>query len=477
MNDEIAIRVQGLSKKFARSLKRAMWYGLMDLGRTVVIPHRYRSPFHDARLRDTAAKRDEQPATAAETTSFPAAYTPPRGDGGGGLRPAEFWALRDVNFDLKVGECLGVVGNNGAGKSTLLSILSGIYGPTRGHVEVRGKLQALIALGAGFHPLLSGRENIYINGAVLGLSTKQIDRLLEGIIAFADIGEFVDAPLKNYSSGMLVRLGFAVAIHLDPDVLLIDEILAVGDIAFQRKCMDKIEHLRQRKIAFMLVTHNLHRIESMCDRAIWMEHGAVVMGGPSRDVVAAYRQRDSELVSAERRLQGGGPGRRDRVVAASRYLRIHSVAPHRLDGTPVTELAYGEPFKVVVEYVAEERIEQPHFEMIFSKGEFRVFEANMLVDGHMPDFIDGPGRIEVTFPNPAALPGVYDIDFAVKTRDGVVFLIEWGRVNSFIVATRGLERIGARGIFSTSRLSGACAVHFEHTWDTSQAVKQDRTPP
>ncbi len=467
MKNNTAIRAEHVSKKFARSLKRAMTYGMIDIFKTVVIPHRYRSDGFDARLRD--AQRPERPdIPPIENRKSKIESTAPR------LRPTEFWALRDVNFELKYGECLGVVGKNGAGKSTLLSILSGIYSPTEGRVELSGRLQALIALGAGFHPLLSGRENIYINAAILGMSTRRIEALLDKIIEFSELHDFLDAPIKNYSSGMLVRLGFAVAIHLDPDILLIDEILAVGDISFQRKCMEKVDELRQRNMAFMLVTHNLHRIESLCERAIWLEHGRTVMEGEARDIVAAYRRRDAREALEERMHHHKHRDEKEAVVTETPFMRLYSVELQRLDGTPVSELGYGEPFKVVIHYEAKERIPKPYYEIMFLRGEFRLFQANMLVDGNTPDYVQGPGIIECTFPRPTILPGVYDIEFACKTKDGAVFLIEWGRVNSFMVTDQGLESIiGQDGIFGISNLTLVGGVHYDHEWDISKAVLKE----
>jgi lipopolysaccharide transport system ATP-binding protein len=195
-----AIAVNGLSKKYCCSLKRSMIYGIQDISRNMI-----------------------------GLSSRP-----------GRLRPGEFWALDDVTFDIQRGETLGVVGPNGSGKTTLLKILNGIFWPDRGHVLIFGKVGALIEIGAGFHPLLTGRENIFVNGAILGMSRREVNDKFDRIVDFADIGDFLDAPVKHYSSGMYVRLGFAIAVHASLDILLVDEVLAVGDEGFQRKCFDKI---------------------------------------------------------------------------------------------------------------------------------------------------------------------------------------------------------------------------------------------
>lgn len=230
---ETLIKVEGVSKKFCRSLKKSLWYGLQDLGCEVTGRHH---------------------------------------DGDGELRADEFWAVRDVSFELKRGECLGLIGCNGAGKTTLLRMLNGLIKPDSGRIEMRGRVSALIALGAGFNPVLTGRENIYVNGSVLGMSKKEMDNRLEEIIEFSGVESFIDAPVRTYSSGMQVRLGFAVAAHIEPDVLLIDEILAVGDIAFRNRCYTKIAELQERA-AVIFVSHFPPHIGRLCNRVIYLQDG------------------------------------------------------------------------------------------------------------------------------------------------------------------------------------------------------------
>jgi len=245
---DIVIRVDGLTKKFCRSLKHILLYGTWDI------------------LREMLGLRHD----------------------GGRLRPNEFLALDNVNLEIRRGETLGLVGANGCGKTTLLRLINGIFPPDAGRITVKGRVGALIAVGAGFHPHMTGRENIYLNGTILGMTRKQIDTNLDSIIAFADIGEFIDAPVSTYSSGMHVRLGFAIAIHSEPDIMLVDEILAVGDARFQRKCLDRIREMRKRGVSFILVTHNMHTVDAMCDRAVLLDRGRVVAIGPPGDVVAQY---------------------------------------------------------------------------------------------------------------------------------------------------------------------------------------------
>jgi ABC-type polysaccharide/polyol phosphate transport system ATPase subunit len=206
-----------------------------------------------------------------------------------GKKPKEMWALRDVSFEVAGGESLGIIGNNGAGKSTLLKLLSRITAPTSGEISIRGRLSALVEVGSGFHPELTGRENIFLNGSMLGMTRSEIVRKVDSIVEFAGVPEYIDVPVKRYSSGMYVRLGFSIAAHLDPDILLLDEVLAVGDIAFQAKCLDLIDQLRETGRTIMLVSHDLGAIQRLCDRAILLHKGQVVMTGTPTDVIDHYQ--------------------------------------------------------------------------------------------------------------------------------------------------------------------------------------------
>lgn len=240
MNDTL-IKVDGVSKKFCRSLKKSLWYGLQDLG-------------NELRGR--------------------------RHSGNGQLRADEFWAVRDISFELSRGECLGLIGHNGAGKTTLLRMLNGLIKPDQGRIEIRGKVGALIALGAGFNPILTGRENIYINASVLGLSKRHVDAKLDEIIDYSEIGDFIDTPVQNYSSGMNVRLGFSVAaVLIEPDVLFLDEVLAVGDIGFVIKCLNTMRRLTA-KSAVVFVSHHMQFVSMFCTRVMVMDHGAALLDSP-----------------------------------------------------------------------------------------------------------------------------------------------------------------------------------------------------
>jgi ABC-type polysaccharide/polyol phosphate transport system ATPase subunit len=207
-----------------------------------------------------------------------------------GQKQKEKWALRDVSFEVQEGESLGIIGNNGAGKSTLLKLLSRITAPTSGEIRIRGRLASLIEVGSGFHPELTGRENIFLNGSMLGMTRSEIARKVDSIVDFAGVQEYIDVPVKRYSSGMYVRLGFSIAAHLDPDILLLDEVLAVGDIVFQTKCLDLIGQLREDGRTIVLISHDLGAIQRLCGRAILLHHGQILMTGTPTDVIDHYQQ-------------------------------------------------------------------------------------------------------------------------------------------------------------------------------------------
>ena len=214
-------------------------------------------------------------------------------------RQEEFWALRDVSFAVAEGETLGIIGHNGAGKSTILKLLSSVTVPTRGEIRIYGRLSALIEVGSGFHPELTGRENIYLSGSILGMRRREIADKLERIIEFAGVRDFIDTPVKHYSSGMYVRLGFSIAAHLEPDILLLDEVLAVGDAAFQSKCLDRITELHRQGRTIVFISHDLGAVERLCDRVILLKQGQVIATGTAEDVIAAYQETGSVYTASE----------------------------------------------------------------------------------------------------------------------------------------------------------------------------------
>ncbi|MCE5324692.1 polysaccharide ABC transporter ATP-binding protein [bacterium] len=248
MSSDVVVRVDNVSKKFCKSVKKSMVYATFDITRNLL---------------------------GISTRS-------------GKLRSHEFWAVDGVSFELRQGESIGLVGPNGSGKTTTLQMINGIFWPDKGEITVQGRIGALIAVGAGFHPMLSGRENIYVNAAILGMTKSQVDKQLDSIIDFADIGDFLDTPVKYYSSGMFVRLGFAVAAHCNPDILLVDEVLAVGDARFQRKCLNHLMELKKSGTSFILVSHNMQSVEGVADKGIAFNKGQVVYEGDVTEAIAKY---------------------------------------------------------------------------------------------------------------------------------------------------------------------------------------------
>jgi lipopolysaccharide transport system ATP-binding protein len=300
---ETLVKVENVSKKFCRNLKRSLWYGMKDLGN--------------------------------ELTARPHINN-------GQLRKDEFWAVKDVSFDLKRGECLGLIGHNGAGKTTLLRMLNGLIKPDNGRIEIHGKVAALIALGVGFNPILTGRENIYANAAVLGLSKKETDAKLEEIVEFAELNEFIDMPVQSYSSGMTIRLGFATATALEPDVLILDEVLAVGDAAFRVKCFNRMAGLLN-KTAVIFVSHNMQQVTRISSCLLLMDHGKVL-------------KQDLNIGSVVSRYHSLQAKPFEPIIQGSGKAIIHSVVLEDQNQKPTTTLRHGSPFSVAIKFSLSQRL-------------------------------------------------------------------------------------------------------------------------
>ena len=289
---DVLVKVEGVSKKFCRSLKRSLWYGVQDIFADLNPFRGNGSPVKSFPLlgrSQVGCTLNTNNATESATPAINIAMSD-NSRKVEGLRPDEFWAVNNVSFELRRGECLGLIGGNGAGKTTLLKMLNGLIKPDEGRIEMRGRVGALIALGAGFNPILTGRENVYVNGSVLGLSRKEIDARFDEIVDFSGLEEFIDMPIQSYSSGMQVRLGFAVATAIEPNVLLIDEVLAVGDASFHSKCINVIKSLQKRGVAIILVSHDMHNILRYCQWGVYLKRGQVAAAGPIDAVTADYRQ-------------------------------------------------------------------------------------------------------------------------------------------------------------------------------------------
>ncbi len=314
----------------------------------------------------------------------------------------EFWALRDVTLEVETGTTFGFIGENGSGKSTLLKCMARILRPDKGAISVEGKVSALLELGAGFHPELSGRENVFLNGAILGLKQKELQRKFDDIVEFAGLEQFIDQPVKNYSSGMYVRLGFSVAINVDPDVLLVDEVLAVGDESFQRKCNEKFAELRAMGKTIVLVSHAMTAVHNICDTVAWMEHGSVKMMGPSREVIDEYignvQVDRSEDVDTGGNRWGSGEGRIERVELVD------------ASGRKITRARTGDNVALRIHYSMSEAIPKPVFGVaIHTLDGTHVTGPNTRDAGYVPDSLDGDGAIELRFDPLMLLPGTYDV--------------------------------------------------------------------
>jgi lipopolysaccharide transport system ATP-binding protein len=310
-DDQVVLKVENVSKKFTRSLRRSMVYGSIDMFRDFI--------------------------------GFPSDTTK--------LRKSEFWSLKDINFELKKGEILGIIGENGSGKSTMLRVLNGIFPPNKGKVTIHGQIGGLIAVGSGFHPLMTGRENIYLNGTILGMTKKEIDAKFDKIVEFAEIGEFLDAPVSTYSSGMKVRLGFSIAIHRVPEILLIDEVLSVGDLSFRNKSLRRMAELRGRAKAIIFISHNLEQIKNLCSRVMVLHKGKVVFDGDPDKAIVTYeelsRSRRVNDVQKQADIQEG-----DYEVRYSdgNMVKINSIGIKDEQGQEISKLAMNQPLRMYMDF-------------------------------------------------------------------------------------------------------------------------------
>jgi ABC-type polysaccharide/polyol phosphate transport system ATPase subunit len=375
---------------------------------------------------------------------------------GAALVPSEVVAaLSDVSFEVARGETFGVVGPNGSGKSTLLKLVAGLFKPTSGELAVDGKVSALIELGAGFHPEISGRENVVINGVMLGLTRKQIERKLPEIIAFSGLEDFIDEPVKTYSSGMYVRLGFAVAVHVDPDILVVDEVLAVGDEAFAHRCLDTIADFSRRGKTIFFVSHSLVLVEELCDRVLYLEGGRVKGLGDPREMLAAYRldvaagegkrlatehRRDQEILLERAAAHSpfeedppspDAPRKQDVELPAGTPLeqriplrrwgnRDVSITGCRLlDASGAERYAFHSGESMAIEISVSPRVATADFVFgigIFTPDEVCVHGSNTEIDGFLPERLDGPATVRVTLPRLDLGSGTYLVDAAVHSR-------------------------------------------------------------
>ncbi len=395
------------------------------------------------------------------------------------LRPDQtFTALDGVSFEVPRGCTFGVIGENGSGKSTLLKLLAGITKPTRGRLEVDGRVSALIELGAGFHPEISGRENVAINGIMLGLTRREVEQRFDEIVAFAELERFIDAPVKTYSSGMYMRLGFAVAIHVDPDVLLIDEVLAVGDEAFTRKCLDKIGEFRRRGKTIVLVSHSLGLVEKMCDDVLWVRRGRKADQGDPKRVVDAYLtyvaggeeallrqqvQADAQAPPPETAPGEAGPeGGYREGRWGSRAVEITQVRLVDARGRERHVYVPGESLTVELHL----RAEQPVDDFVFGLGLFTADGVSVYgTNTHLEDWrarrLEGTARVALTLRDLRLVEGTYLLDVAVHQKDGTPYDYHRG-----LYSLRVKSRVKDVGIYRP-----------EHAWSFSGGVELEPPRP
>lgn len=383
----------------------------------------------------------------------------------------EFWALRDVNFDVRKGETVGIVGRNGSGKSTLLQIICGTVTPTLGEVKKRGRVSALLELGSGFNPEFTGRENVYLNGTILGMGKEDIDERFDKIAAFADIGEFLDSPVKHYSSGMFARLAFSVAIHVDPDILIVDEILAVGDAAFQRRCLAKFYEIRQSGCSILFVSHDQYQVKSVCQRALYLEHGQQKVFGPAGRVIDQYVI-DTERSVAQFTSNASNGGRQEEQVelaqasdtetevdaapetdAASQSTPGNTTASTTLPqvdslyrivetalldeaGKPVSDVLCGQDVYLRMRFKATSDFIPGRISFVFNlyrHDDFYICGSTTVMDGIAPYTAGRTGEVVIKFPKLPLLGGLYKWRVAINDDGGFIVHAEAKDVCEFRV--------------------------------------------
>ena len=400
-DDTITLSVENISKKFCRNLKRSMIYGLQDIATELVGGRRKSSK----------------------------------------LRAGEFWALDDVSFQLKRGQALGLVGPNGAGKSTLLRIISGLIKPDVGTVRVRGRVAPLIALGAGFNPILTGRENISVNMSILGMTRHEIESRFDEVVAFAEIGDALDAPVQTYSSGMAARLGFACAVHTDPDVLLVDEVLAVGDLKFRMKCFRHLAKLLERGTSFILVSHNPHSIMTVCRTAVYLSKGKLIAAGDTGTVMSKYEE---DLFSISQARENEPLRLPEKLPAESLGIDITGVCFRDESNALIESPSSGEPASICVQCLARQEMDDINLIVAVSNLSMeneRVLYLSSQYDNQPMSVKPGQVELQLQLPYCGLAAGLYIAKIVViqKTVDMLDVVESFRfRVNSDGIAEKNL---------------------------------------
>lgn len=378
------IQLNNVSKKFCKSFRKSLFYGVLDIGAELF-------------------GKNKNPKQ---------------------LRKDEFWAVKDVTFYVEPGETVGLIGHNGAGKTSLLRMIGGLIKPDMGQIEINGRVQALIALGAGFNPVLTGRENIYVNAALMGFSKKEINKRFDDIVAFSGLYEFLDMPVQSYSSGMVVRLGFSVAAFLEPDVLLVDEVLSVGDLAFRTKCQVRIQELRNAGVAIIIVSHNLHTISHLCPRSITLEKGKIIYDGDTETAIDLYR---TSLLKTYKNFD-------DPIRGGTGEIRVQKVEVLNNFGEHQEFYNVGEKVTIRLHYHAYKVVANPIFNIaIHVLNSHQVTGIRTDVDGVNTGNLEGDGYIDIEIPNFYLLPNAYTIDAVIFHSDGYTFYDRLNNANNLII--------------------------------------------
>lgn len=378
MDEDVMIKVEGLSKKFCRSLKRSMFYATIDIVRAMF------GVRYDKLL----------------------------------LRQGEFLSLDNLSFEVKRGEALGIIGQNGSGKTTLLRLISGIFPPDGGCISTRGRMGALIAIGAGFHPHMTGRQNIYLNGTIIGMSRKEIDENIAEIIAFADIGDFIDSPVYSYSSGMTVRLGFSIAIHANPDILLADEGLAVGDLGFALKCYRKISQYVERGGTIVLVSHNMQLIRNTCEDVIWMSKGKIMKIGKASEICNEY-----ENAAVEIETEKAAESERIGVHNYDDDCHITKVEFINEAGDVIRNFTSGDSMGLRIHYETTRPIINPIFTIALTDASGNLIFESYSDHGEI-ESLDGKGHVEFLTAKLPIRATTYDCQLSLA-ESSILKKIEW----------------------------------------------------
>lgn len=399
MEDDVVISVEHVSKKYCKSLKLSMAYGISDIGKTML-----RLDSHPERLRND-----------------------------------EFWAVDDVSFDIKKGETIGIIGPNGSGKSTVLKMLNGIFLPDKGKISVKGKVGALIEVGAGFHPMLTGRENVYINAAILGMTKDEINSKFNDIIKFADIGDFLDVPVKHYSSGMYVRLGFAIAIYSKPDILLIDEVLAVGDKSFQMKCYQKIHEIKKSGTTIILVAHNEYTIREQTQKCLYINNGKAKLFGPTDDAINSYIKDTLEKEVGPDFLSNNTNDR----TSNNNKAMITSLKFFDLQGNEISYIESGNELNIELTCRFNEKLNNPIFGVNFYDTKGFMYCANSEYENiTFSNQSIGVGKIRVNIPKLYLPTNVYYCSVIIAD-ENVDNLIDWHDMRYKLVVGRAKNARGS----------------------------------